>query len=127
MMDVSSDELRARVLATMNTIVDPCSSGIGMPTGIVDLGLIDGLEIHEGRVEITLITTAPHCMFVGMFKEQIEQRIGVIAGVEFVHVTMNYEAMWDEARMSEVARARLVEPHRRHRSSAPDCRYAQGG
>lgn len=127
MSAMPGDGLRRRVLAAINEIVDPCSAGIGMPTGIADLGLIDRLEIDDGRVDVTLITTAPHCMFVGMFKEQIEHRVGATPGVASVRVTMNYETMWDESRMSEGARARTVERHRRLRSSVPARPAVSGG
>jgi metal-sulfur cluster biosynthetic enzyme len=103
----------AQVVAAVNEIADPCSCGVGVPTGIADLGLLERVELDGGSVRVVLTTTSPSCMFVGHFEEEIERRVGSLPWVDSVEVELDYGVMWDESRMSERARAEL---HARHRA-----------
>jgi metal-sulfur cluster biosynthetic enzyme len=104
---------RAEALAAINEIVDPCSAGVGVPIGLTEMGLIEELTLGDGHVVVTLMTTAPHCMFVGLLEEEIEQRVSALAWVKSVRVERSScETVWDDSRMSEAARERLIERHR---------------
>jgi metal-sulfur cluster biosynthetic enzyme len=100
---------REAVLAALNGIVDPCSAAMAEPIGLADLGLVERLEMQGGRVDIELVPTSPHCLFVGLFEEEIASRVGALDWVESVNVRFDEgETIWDESRVSAAARARLA-------------------
>lgn len=103
------DERRRAVLEAVNGIADPCSIAMTEPIGIADLGLVEDVGISGGRVEIALLPTSPHCLFVGLFEEEIEERVSALGWVESVHVRLDEgETIWDESRMTTAARERLA-------------------
>jgi metal-sulfur cluster biosynthetic enzyme len=110
--DDVSRERRVEVLAAINDIVDPCSAAVRVPIGIVDFGLVESVDLDGGRVNLELLTTAPSCMFTGLFEEEVERRVAALPWVESVHVAINSEprflSLWDESRMSDAARAALA-------------------
>jgi metal-sulfur cluster biosynthetic enzyme len=120
-------DLRAEVTEAVNQIIDPCSAGVGSPTGIADMGLVKRLEIHGADVEVELITTSPMCLFVGHFEQEVERRISALDWVRSVTVVSTQRTMWDESFMSPAARARLAEKYRRPRANAPPGRDGLGG
>ena len=110
-----------QVLAAVNGIVDPCSAAVGVPIGIADMGLVERLELDGNRVELVLLPTSPHCMYVGHFEEEIESRVGALPWVEFVQVTLSdCTTIWDDSRMTDAARSELYETHRRPRGRLLD-------
>jgi hypothetical protein len=36
---------RLEVLSAINQVVDPCSVGIGVPIGVVDMGLVESVNL----------------------------------------------------------------------------------
>ena len=110
-------ERRLGVLAAINQVVDPCSVGVRVPIGVVDMGLVESVDLDGGRVSIEMITTAPFCLFTGLFEEQIQQQVSVLPWVESVHVAFNSDprllGAWDEERMSVAARAALAQRFKR--------------
>ena len=100
----------------INAIVDPCSVAMTEPIGLADLGIIERVEIEDDRVEVTLLPTSPHCLFLGLFEEEIERRVRALDWVRTVEVRLTEGLeIWDESRMSEAARERLA---RRRRATA---------
>jgi metal-sulfur cluster biosynthetic enzyme len=111
------EERRLGVFAAINQVVDPCSAGVRVPIGVVDMGLVESVNLDGGRVSIELITTAPFCLFTGLFEEEIQQRVSALPWVESVQVAFNSDprllGAWDEERMSADARAALAERFKR--------------
>lgn len=120
-------DLRAQTIEAINQIVDPCSAGIGAPTGLLDMGLVKEVEIKDGNVAVELLTTSPFCLYVGHFEEEVARRVGALPWVRTVTVTVAHRTMWDESLMSEAARAQLAQKHRRPRANIPAGRSGLGG
>jgi metal-sulfur cluster biosynthetic enzyme len=119
---VSGEPIRDRrlgVLAAINQVVDPCSVGVRVPIGVVDMGLVESMNLDGGHVSIELLTTTPFCLFTGLFEEEIQQRVSALPWVESVHVGFNSDprllGAWDEGRMSVDARAALAKRYKRAR------------
>ena len=57
----------ATVREVINQVVDPCSASIGIPIGLVDLGLVRSVEVDNAAdrpdVIVRLRLTSPGCMF----------------------------------------------------------------
>jgi metal-sulfur cluster biosynthetic enzyme len=110
---------RLGVLAAINQVVDPCSAGVRVPIGVVDMGLVESVNLNGGRVSIELLTTAPFCLFTGLLEEEVQRRVSALPWVESVHVAFNSDprllGTWDEKRMSAGARAALAQRFKRSR------------
>jgi metal-sulfur cluster biosynthetic enzyme len=106
---VALEERRRAVVAAVNAIADPCSIAMAEPIGIADLGLVEEVRIDDGHVTVVLVPTSPQCLFVGLFEEEVEARVSALDWVESVLVGFDEgETIWDETRMTSVARERLA-------------------
>jgi metal-sulfur cluster biosynthetic enzyme len=104
---VSGDRAQ-QVRDAINAIVDPCSAAMSEPAGIADMGLVEHLRIDGDEVAVELLPTSAHCLFVGLFEEEIEERVGRLPWVGSVHVTLSSSLeIWDESRMDPRLRERL--------------------
>lgn len=94
---------RARVLALIETIVDPCSASFGRPTGLVSMGIIDRLDVSEaGEVDVWIMPTIPGCLFLGVIEERIE---AVLAELGWCSRLRCHHAagLWDPSRLRVLA------------------------
>ena len=73
--------LADRVLATLADVEDP-----ELPIGLVDLGLVRALDVHDGRVEVGLTYTSLACPCVEMIREDVVDAVGALDGVDGVVV-----------------------------------------
>ena len=73
-----------QVLAALRQVMDP-----DLHRDIVTLGFVKDLRIQEGEVSFAVVLTTPACPVKDRLKEQAEQVVGALPGVERVHVEMN--------------------------------------
>ena len=103
-----SEGRAAQVREAINAIVDPCSAAMSEPAGIADMGLLEQVSIDGDEVAVELLPTSAHCLFVGLFEEEIEERVGTLPWVGSVRVTLSRSLdIWDESRMDPRLRERL--------------------
>jgi len=101
----SPGDRRAAVMAALDTIVDPCSRGLGRPVGLVGMGMVERLEIGDDAVRVTVLPTFPTCLFRGVIEAEIEGRVGALDWCRTVSVQFaDTETVWDESRLSPAAR-----------------------
>lgn len=99
----------AEVREVLNAIVDPCSAAMAEPIGIADMGLVEDIRVDGGRVDVVLVPTSPHCLFVALFEDELEKRLSALPWVETVGVELDEGTIiWDERRMTEATRERLA-------------------
>jgi metal-sulfur cluster biosynthetic enzyme len=107
----AEQERRAQVMRALDEIHDPCSVSIGVPIGLVGMGIIDEVEIIGERVAVTLLPTFPDCLFRGVFEAKIEEALTAIPWCRATTVSFcAADQGWDESRMSNEARQRLRRP-----------------
>ena len=99
---VAAGGLEAQVTEALRTVDDP-ELGIN----IVDLGLVYGVEIEEGKVHVTFTLTTMGCPIGPMIVQQIQQVLAPIEGVETVEAEMTLSPPWTPEKMSEEAKAAL--------------------
>jgi metal-sulfur cluster biosynthetic enzyme len=90
------------VLKKLQSVMDPeigCS--------IVDLGLIYGVRIDKGVVEIKMTLTAPGCPLVQMINEDINKVVKKIKGVEEVRIKTVFDPPWTPEKMSPALRKKM--------------------
>ncbi len=111
---VSGRTRDAEVRAAINAVVDPCSAAMTVPIGLDDLGIVENVHVDDGHVRVSLLPTSPHCLFLGLFEEEIESRVGALEWVRSVDVRLSESlAIWDESHLSDGARRRLTAARRR--------------
>jgi metal-sulfur cluster biosynthetic enzyme len=86
---------REQVTAALRDVFDP---ELGM--SIVDLGLIYGVQIDGGRVQVTMTLTAPGCPLHGSMAEWVRQAVERIPGVDGVEVVVTFEPPWTPDRIT---------------------------
>jgi metal-sulfur cluster biosynthetic enzyme len=83
------------VRACLDEVVDPCSVAAGSPMGLDGMGLIQGIEIEDGSVQVDVRLTSPCCMMHGYFIDEIEERVGRLPAVVSVDVRFDAGLEWD--------------------------------
>jgi metal-sulfur cluster biosynthetic enzyme len=91
-----------RLWAALSEVQDP-----EMPVNLVDLGLIYGINEHEGVVEVDLTFTAMGCPASDFILEDVRERLLREEGVRDVRVTVVWDPPWTTARMTEAGRDAL--------------------
>ena len=65
-----------------------------IPVNIVDLGLVYGIEVDEGNVDVTMTLTFAGCGMGPYIAQQAEWRIAEIDAVEDVNVELTFDPPW---------------------------------
>jgi|SRR5579862_6408619 len=100
----------AEVMGLLNEIVDPCSNAAGVPLGLRDMGIVQRVDVDGGDVRVHVLPTFPGCRFVPIFELEIETRVASLEWVEHVTVAIAPATdVWDESRMTQTARLKLLE------------------
>jgi metal-sulfur cluster biosynthetic enzyme len=90
------------ITEALSNVIDP---ELGLD--FVELGLIYGVEIDGGRVEVTFTLTTPACPIGPQVSEQMVEFVGDIEGVDEVVTTMVFQPPWSPDKMSEDAKFAL--------------------
>ena len=90
------------VLDALGNVIDP---ELGLD--FVELGLIYGVEIDGGDVNVTFTLTTPACPIGPQVTEQIKEFVGELDGVESVETNMVFTPPWTPEKMSEDAKFAL--------------------
>lgn len=91
------------VLETVRTIMDP---EIGI--SIVELGLIYGVEVKEGDVNVKMTLTSPACPVGPVIQAQVHQAVKKLPWAKEVKVELVWSPRWDPRTMAtEDARMEL--------------------
>ncbi|MFF4020737.1 metal-sulfur cluster assembly factor [Streptomyces sp. NPDC001843] len=128
-MSITENEVRS----VLNEIIDPCSANAGAPAGLVDMGLISGIQVDDDgaggvRVAATVGVTEPTCVLIGSFAQEVRIRLGALPGVSAVDVSLDESADWTPERLSPDYRRRLEEQrsHNRRRLALVAVRQGRG-
>ncbi|HYF50544.1 MAG TPA: iron-sulfur cluster assembly protein [Planctomycetota bacterium] len=79
----------------MKEIFDP-----EIPINIVDLGLIYGIHEKEGKVDILMTLTSPHCPVADQLKSRVNEVLTKMPGVKAVQVDMTHNPPWSKEKIS---------------------------
>lgn len=90
------------ILDALSNVIDP---ELGLD--FVELGLVYGVEVDDGTVNITFTLTTPACPIGPQVSEQMVEFVGEVEGVEQVVPNMVFSPPWSPERMSEDAKFAL--------------------
>ncbi len=94
---------------TPEDVMDALSNVIDPELGLdfVELGLIYGVEVNDGNVNVTFTLTTPGCPIGPQVTEQIEEFVGELDGVKSIESQMVFTPPWSPEKMSEDAKFAL--------------------
>lgn len=100
---------RDDVVAAIDRVVDPCSSAMGLPLGLAELGLatVEACEPDAGRVSVRLRLTSPCCAYGPTMAKAIEHELTALAWIHCASVEIDHAAIWTELHITPDAAARL--------------------
>ena len=87
---------RDEVLEALKEVYDP-----EIPVNVVDLGLVYGVSVEEGDVEVQMTLTFAGCGMGPYIAQQAEWRLAELEGVEDVNVEMVYDPPWSPDMITE--------------------------
>jgi metal-sulfur cluster biosynthetic enzyme len=90
------------VMDALSNVIDP---ELGLD--FVELGLIYGVEVNEGNVNVTFTLTTPGCPIGPQVTEQIDEFVGELDGVRSIESQMVFTPPWSPEKMSEDAKFAL--------------------
>jgi metal-sulfur cluster biosynthetic enzyme len=90
------------LLAALKNIYDP---ELGL--NVVDLGLIYGIEEHDGTLHVDMTTTVPGCPLHESMLQGVADSLSTFPGVKRVEVRLVWEPLWTPDRISEGGRRAL--------------------
>ncbi|HEX3874069.1 MAG TPA: metal-sulfur cluster assembly factor [Solirubrobacteraceae bacterium] len=96
-------------MATVEDVEEALTNVIDPELGLdfVELGLIYGIEVDDGKVHVTFSLTSPGCPIGPQVSEQIDEFVSELDGVESVDSSMVFTPPWTPERMSEDAKFAL--------------------
>ena len=90
------------VIEALSNVIDP---ELGLD--FVELGLVYGVEIDGGTVNVTFTLTTPACPIGPQVSEQMKEFVGEVEGVQDVVPNMVFTPPWTPEKMSEDAKFAL--------------------
>src|SRR3982074_141178 len=100
MSDTGSMPTEEEVMDALSNVIDP---ELGLD--FVELGLIYGVEVSGGDVQVTFTLTTPGCPIGPQVTEQIEEFVGELEGVKSVESEMVFTPPGSPEKRTASARA----------------------
>jgi metal-sulfur cluster biosynthetic enzyme len=96
-------------MVTEEAVTDALTNVIDPELGLdfVELGLVYGVAVDGGKVDITFTLTTPACPIGPQVSEQMIEFVGELDGVEEVNPSMVFTPPWSPDKMSEDAKFAL--------------------
>ncbi len=93
---------KEEVMVALKKCYDP-----EIPVNIVDLGLVYGVSIKDGAVEVEMTLTAPGCPMGSVIARQAKEAVQGLKGVTRADVRIVWEPLWTPERMTSEAKKML--------------------
>ncbi len=90
------------VIEALKDVYDP-----EIPISVVDLGLIYGVEVDGGNVDVRMTLTFAGCGLGPVIAQQAEWRIAELEGVEDINVEIVFDPPWTPDMISEDGKKEL--------------------
>jgi metal-sulfur cluster biosynthetic enzyme len=92
----------ATVWSALREVQDP-----EFPVSIVDLGLVYGAKVSDGRVEVVMTLTSMGCPCAHWIVEDVKERLGRLPGATDVDVEIVWDPPWTRERITPEGRRAL--------------------
>ncbi|PPL03554.1 iron-sulfur cluster assembly protein [Parapedobacter indicus] len=95
--------LAPAITEVLETVFDP-----EIPVNIVELGLVyEVITKADGIAKVVMTLTAPGCPVAGDIIDEVQRKVGEVAGVKQALVELTFDPPWEKSMMSDVARLEL--------------------
>ena len=84
------------VLEALRDVYDP-----KIPVNIVDLGLVYGVEVDDGDVDVRMTLTFAGCGMGPYIAQQAEWRLAEVEGIEDINVDLVFDPPWTPDMITE--------------------------
>ncbi len=84
------------IFAALKNVNDP-----ELPISLVDMGMIYGVEVEDGNVNILMTFTASGCPAVDMIKEDIVEELEKLNGVRSINIEVVWSPPWTKERLTD--------------------------
>ncbi|MBX6351530.1 MAG: metal-sulfur cluster assembly factor [Clostridia bacterium] len=91
--------LEDEVREALRDVIDP-----ELGYNVVDLGLVYGIHVEDGRAEIVMTMTTPGCPAAGYIEGGVRERASQVPGIREVDVAVVWVPPWDPSMMSDEAK-----------------------
>jgi metal-sulfur cluster biosynthetic enzyme len=91
-----------QVMDKLEEVMDP-----ELYISIVDLGLVYGIDILDGNVDIKMTLTTIGCPLFSLIEKDVKDKIKKLKNVKKIHVELVFDPPWSMDRMSEKGKAVL--------------------
>lgn len=95
------------VYEALDMVKDPCMTAGGHDLSILDLGLVYGVEVQDGRVRIDITLTEVGCIFTHRIIGAVYDAIEALPEAKEVEVIPRWAPAWTPERLNEKARHAL--------------------
>ena len=85
-----------KIFLALKNVNDP-----ELPISLVDMGMIYGVEVENGKVNITMTFTASGCPAVDMIREDIVEELEKLNGVESINIEVVWSPPWTKERLTD--------------------------
>jgi len=93
---LSQDQIRAQ----LRQVPEPCALLMREPVDICEMGLVDEINITDGRVRVVLVLTDPSCVHFTGLRRYITDVLLQLPGVDAVQVTISTTTLWTPDRQT---------------------------
>lgn len=83
------------IWSVLGSVTDP-----EMPVSIVDLGMVYGVRVSNGAVEIDMTFTAIACPAIDMLIDDVRAAAKSLSGVDSVKVNVVWNPPWTKSRLT---------------------------
>jgi ATP-binding protein involved in chromosome partitioning len=94
-----------QILAALGNVIDP-----ELRRPVTELGMVRGVEVDGGRVELTIALTVAGCPLRSSFEDQVREHVASLPGVE--SVDLGFDVMSPDERAALTTRLRGGAPER---------------
>ncbi|MDI3270478.1 MAG: metal-sulfur cluster assembly factor [Bacillota bacterium] len=92
-------EKEQEVREALKDVIDP-----ELGFNVVDIGLIYGITVEEGKVEIVMTMTTPGCPATSYLQNGVRERALAVTGIREADVQVVWMPPWTPEMMSEEAK-----------------------
>jgi metal-sulfur cluster biosynthetic enzyme len=93
-----------RVREALRGVVDPCAAATGSKLNVVEMGLVEGVDVDDGHVTVSMRLTTPACFMIPQFDREVTACVEPLDGVRSVELETDDGLQWSEDLMSDAAR-----------------------
>jgi metal-sulfur cluster biosynthetic enzyme len=86
----------------LRTVLDP-----ELHMNIVDLGLVYGIDVADGNVNVKMTLTSPGCPYGPYLLHQVKETVVSLKGVKDAQIEVVWDPPWGPEKMSEEVRLEL--------------------